>query len=180
MRGYAVTMAKLVALIRGVGGPTALRMADLRSALEDAGLTGVVTLQVAGNIVFDHDDRSTSTCAALVRRTVHQRFGHDLPVIVRTHQQLVDAEQRNPFVGTHESRLVMSVFLEGIPHPPIPLDPAAGGPDQFVVDGMEVFVRYAEAAGGSRLQTAWFEKRLGVLGTARNANTIAKLVHLTA
>lgn len=177
--GYAVAMSKWVALIRGVGGPTALRMADLRLALEGAGLSGVATLQVAGNVVFDQEDRSMTACAELVRRTVHRRFGHDLPVIVRSHEQLVDAERRNPFVGTHEGRLVMTVFLEVMTRPCAVLDPEAGMPDLFVVDGEEVFVRYASAVAGSKLQSAWFEKRLGAVGTARNANTVAKLVQLT-
>lgn len=177
---YAVAMSKWVALIRGVGGPTALRMADLRLALEDTGLTGVTTLQVAGNVVFDQEGRSAPACAELVRRTVYRTFGHDLPVIVRSHEQLVDAEQRNPYVGTHEGRLVMTVFLGSTTRSSDVLDPAAGAPDFFVVDGEEVFVRYATGVAGSKLQSAWFEKRLGVVGTARNANTVAKLVQLTA
>lgn len=155
-------------------------MADLRSALEDAGLTGVTTLQVAGNVVFDHDDRPAPAYAALVRRTVHQNFGHDLPVIIRSHDQLVDAERRNPFVGTQEGRLVMSIFLEEMPRPRGALDPSFGTPDLFVVDRTEVFVRYAAGVAGSKLSSARFEKMLGVVGTARNATTVAKLVELSA
>ena len=173
-------MSPSVALIRGVGGPTALRMPELRSALEDAGLTGVRTLQVAGNVVLDPGGRSAAACAELVRRTVHRSFGHDLPVIVRSHEELVDAERRNPFVGTQEGRWVLTVFLEAPPHLQQTPDPPAGSPDQFAVDGSEVFVRYADGVGTSRLQAAWFEKRLGVVGTARNANTVARLVELTA
>ncbi len=75
-------------------------MADLRSALEDAGLPGVRTLQVAGNVVSDHGDGPMTAYAQLVRRTVRRTFGHDLPVVVRSHQELLDAERRNPFVGT--------------------------------------------------------------------------------
>jgi uncharacterized protein (DUF1697 family) len=173
-------MARAVALIRGVGGPTALRMPDLRAALEDAGLQGVTTLQVAGNIVFEQDGRATSLCAALVRRTVFERFGHDLPVIVRSHEQLVDAERRNPFAGSQEGRWLLTVFLDRTPPERAVLDPDRGAPDVFAVDGAEVFVRYATAVAGSKLQTSWFEKGLGVVGTARNANTVAKLVQLSA
>lgn len=53
-------------------------------------------------------------------------------------------------------------------------------PEEALLDGREVFVRYPEGIGGSKLQAAWFEKRLGVTGTARNANTVAKLVALSA
>ncbi|MHA7178640.1 DUF1697 domain-containing protein [Arthrobacter sp. MDB2-24] len=97
-------MPRSAALIRGVGGPTAMRMAELRAALEDEGLEGVATSQVAGNIVFDPGERSTAACAALIRHTVCARFGHDLPVVIRSHEQLVDAERRNPFIGSQEGR----------------------------------------------------------------------------
>lgn len=173
-------MPRSVALIRGVGGPTALRMADLRSALEDNGLRAVATLQVAGNVVFDQGEHSVPMCADLVRRTVREKFGHDLPVIVRSHEQLVDAIRRNPFVGSQEGRWVMTVFLDELPLPQLVLDPSAGVPDLFAVDGAEVFVRYASGVAGSKLQPAWFEKQLGIVATARNANTVAKLVQLTA
>lgn len=173
-------MPKSVALIRGVGGPTALPMADLRSALEANGLRGVATLQVAGNVIFDRGEHSLPFCADLVRCTVREKFGHDLPVVVRSHEQLVDAVQRNPFIGSHEGRWVMTVFLHEAPRPQPVLDPGSGMPDVFVVDGAEVFVRYANGVAGAKLQAAWFERRLGVVGTARNSNTVAKLVQLTA
>lgn len=155
-------------------------MPDLRSALADNGLRGVTTLQVAGNVVFDQGERSMPTCAELIRHTVREEFGHDLPVITRSHGQLVDTLRRNPFIGSQEGRWVMTVFLDAAPHPRIVPDPAAGHPDVFAVDGSEVFVRYDSAVAGSKLQSGWFEKQLGVVGTARNANTVAKLVALTA
>jgi uncharacterized protein (DUF1697 family) len=55
-----------------------------------------------------------------------------------------------------------------------------GIPEEAMLDGREVFVRYPEGIGGSKLQAGWLEKRLGVTGTARNANTIAKLISLSA
>ncbi|MDQ1123073.1 hypothetical protein [Microbacterium trichothecenolyticum] len=55
-----------------------------------------------------------------------------------------------------------------------------GIPEHAVLGGREVFVHYPVGIGGSKLQAGWFEKRLGVVGTARNANTVAKLVAMTA
>lgn len=169
-----------MALLRGVGGPTALKMAPLRAALTDAGLAGVATLQVAGNIIFEPEARDSSETVRLIRRTVHDVFGHDLPVIVRTHEQLVGVVTRNPFSGTQEGRWVMTVFLEHPPDLGARVDTEVRGPDRFAVDGAEVFVRYEHGVAGSKLQSAWFERQLGVVGTARNANTIAKLLELSA
>ena len=175
-------MTKSVALIRGVGGKTAMKMADLKAALAAAGMAEMSTLQVAGNVVFDPASRTSSQWADFVHDVVHERFGFDLAVIVRSHDELVDLARRNPYHGTAEPKWVMTTVLTG------PVDPAKaaaidhsfGLPDEFVIDSAEIFTRYAAGVGVSKIHTTWFEKALGVVGTARNANTISKLIELTA
>lgn len=172
-------MTRTVALIRGVGGPTAMKMAALREVLASAGLSEVETLQVAGNVVLDAGGRSPAEIAATVRDAVRGAFGFDLPVLVRSHAELADTVARNPFADAAEGRWVQTVFLESAPAEPT-LTLPDGIPEEAVLDGREVFVRYPEGIGGSKLQAGWFEKRLGATGTARNANTIAKLVAMSA
>jgi len=173
-------MPRIVALLRGVGGPTALKMPALREVLASEGLGEVETLQVAGNIVLDDGGRSPGEIAGVIRGAVHTAFGFDLPVIARTHAELADAHARNPFAGAAEGRWVQTVFLAEPPAPEKKIVVPADYPEEALLDGREVFVRYPEGIGGSKLQAAWFEKRLGVTGTARNANTVAKLVALSA
>lgn len=172
-------MTRTVALFRGVGGPTALKMAALREVLASAGLGEVTTLQVAGNVVLDDAGRTHDEIAVVVREAVRAAFGHDLPVLVRSHAELVDASARNPFGDSPEGRWVQTVFLDAVPAV-ASLELPDGLAEEAVLDGREVFVRYPEGIGGSKLQAGWFEKRLGVTGTARNAHTIAKLVALSA
>jgi len=171
-------MTRFVAFIRGVGGPTALKMPALREVLASAGLGEVATLQVAGNIVLDEAGRAPDEAGRVIRDAVRKAFGFDLPVIVRTHAELADARARNPFADASEGRWVQTVFLDAAPV--VSLQVPDGIPEQAVLDGREVFVRYPEGIGGSKLQASWFEKRLRVTGTARNANTVAKLVALSA
>ncbi len=177
-RAYPRAMPRVVALIRGVGGPTALKMPALREVLASAGLGEVATLQVAGNVVLDDAGRSPAEIAMSVRGAVRQAFGFDLPVIVRTHAELADAHARNPFASDVEGRWVQTVFLDAAPS--VSLELPDDIPEEAVLDGREVFVRYPEGIGGSKLQAGWFEKRLGVVGTARNANTVAKLTAMSA
>ncbi len=171
-------MSRIVALIRGVGGPTALKMPALREALASVGLGEVETLQVAGNLVLDDGGRSPDDLAMVIRDTVRGAFGFDLPVIVRTHREFADARARNPWADAAEGRWVQTVFLDRAPTTPLELP--HGIPEEAVLDDREVFVRYPEGIGGSKLQAGWFEKRLGVVGTARNNNTVAKLIEMSA
>ena len=172
-------MPRTIALIRGVGGPTALKMPALREVLASAGLGEVDTLQVAGNVVLDGAGRAAHDVAQAIRDAVRGAFDFDLPVIVRTHAELVDSVTRNPYADAAEGRWVQTVFLDGRPASAALALPD-GIPEEAVLDGREVFVRYPEGIGGSKLQAGWFEKRLGVVGTARNANTIAKLIAMSA
>ncbi|MCM3500870.1 DUF1697 domain-containing protein [Microbacterium sp. P26] len=172
-------MPRSVALIRGVGGPTAMKMPALREALASAGLGEVETLQVAGNLVLEPGRRDSATIAKTVRTAVREGFGFDLPVIVRTHAELADAHARNPFASDPEGRWVQTVFLDQ-PAATATLELPAGAPEEVVVDGREVFVRYPDGIGRSKVQASYIEKRLGVIGTARNANTVAKLIEMSA
>jgi uncharacterized protein (DUF1697 family) len=177
---YGRNMPRTVALIRGVGGPTALKMAALREVLASAGLGKVDTLQVAGNIVLDDAGRSPGEIATLIRESVREAFGFDLPVIVRSYAELADARARNPFADAAEGRWVQTVFLAEPPVGGMTFEVPAHYPEEAVLDGREVFVRYPEGIGGSTLQAGWFEKHLGVIGTARNANTVSKLIEMSA
>jgi len=173
-------MSRSIALMRGVGGPTAMKMSALREVLASAGLGEVETLQVAGNIVLDDGGRSPGEIAGVVRDAVRDAFGFDLPVIVRSHAELADAHARNPFADAAEGRWVQTVFLDDPPPAGTTFEVPTQYPEQAVLDGREVFVRYPEGIGGSKLQAGWFEKRLGVTGTARNLNTVAALVAMSA
>lgn len=162
-----------------------MRMPALRETLHAAGLTDVATLQVAGNVVVDPGAHTPEGLAHVVRTAVLDSFGHDLPVLVRSHEELRALAERNPYLGTQESRWVLTMILDRIPDDDdvaAALDAAQGiaPEDAFTVDGRAVFLRYASGVGTSRLQGAWLERRLGVVGTARNANTIEKLIALTA
>lgn len=172
-------MRRTVALIRGVGGPTALKMPALREVLASAGLGEVATLQVAGNVVLDAAGRASDDIAQAIRGAVRGAFGFDLPVVVRTHEELVATVSRNPYADAAEGRWVQTVFLDRRPSSATLALPD-GIPEEAVLDGREVFVRYPDGIGGSKLQAGWFEKRLGVVGTARNANTVAKLIEMSA
>jgi uncharacterized protein (DUF1697 family) len=48
------------------------------------------------------------------------------------------------------------------------------------VSGREIFLRYPNGSGRSKLTLDWFERHLGASGTARNWRTVSTLLGLTA
>ena len=60
------------------------------------------------------------------------------------------------------------------------LDPDRSPPDAFRVRGREVYLHYPNGSGRSKLSGDYLERVLGVRATARNRNTVGKLLAMMA
>ena len=177
-------MPTYAALIRGVnvGGRAKLPMAALKAGLTELGFEDVVTYIQSGTAVFRAASRP-ATVAAAVERRILEDAGLAVTVMVRTHTELSRVAGRNPFLADdREPRQLHVLFLDAVPtrtavtH----LDPERSPPDRFHVDGQHVYLHHPGGVGRSRLSADYFERTLGVRATARNWNTVLKLVELTA
>jgi uncharacterized protein (DUF1697 family) len=52
------------------------------------------------------------------------------------------------------------------------------GPEEVEIVGQDAYITYPKGIGKSKLTNALLEKHLGVAGTARNWNTVTKLLAL--
>ena len=175
-------MTRWVALLRGinVGATNRIAMAKLRSALETLGLQDVVTYVQSGNVVFG-SSAARGTVTADLERRIAEVFGASVAVLLRTEAELAGIAARNPWLEKEDDRKKLHVvFLDTAPRAAAvaKLDPERSPPDEFVVDGSEIFVRYPNGSGRSKLTLDYFEPRLGVRATARNWNTVLKLLEL--
>ena len=183
MAAYSQTMATYAALIRGInlGGHSRLAMPALRAGLAELGFEDVVTYIQTGNAVFRTRHRKAGIAAAIERR-IHADSGLTVTVMLRTPPQLDRIAKRNPFVAdAREPRHLHVLFLDKTPAKTAvrKLDPDRSPPDRFHVDGQQIYLHHPNGLGRSRLSADYFEKTLGVRGTARNWNTVLKLVELT-
>lgn len=176
-------MSRVAALLRGVnlGGRARVPMAELKAALEEAGLMEVVTYVQSGNVVFaagpkDRDD------ARLVADVISQRFGLDITVITRSARQLAAISKAHP-LGREDATPIQLhvVFLEDRPDTDAvaALEPDRFPPDRFEVAGREIYVEFPNGQGRSKLGLDYFEKTLGIRGTMRNWNTVNRLAEMT-
>lgn len=82
-------MPSYVAFLRAVNvGGRFVKMAELRSALERAGFTGVETHIQSGNVLVRSGRRSTGAVASEMAGVLGGFAGFDVPCIVRTPAQL--------------------------------------------------------------------------------------------
>ncbi len=177
-------MARYVALLRGinVGGARKLPMAELASLLGALGLEDVVTYIQSGNVVFRVPDGDPAKLAPSIEQAIERDTGLDVAVLLRAPAELARVVRSNPF---HDDDGAVSklqvVFLDRKPVQAAVarLDPNRSPPDEFRVQGAEVYVRYPNGSGRSKLTLDYFERTLRVRATARNWNTVLKLLALT-
>jgi uncharacterized protein (DUF1697 family) len=168
-------------LLRGinVGGHNKVPMAELRAALTDDGFRDVATYIASGNVVV----RGDSCEPERIGRLLADRFGLDLTVVVRSADQIRSAAEANPFPeAADEPRFLYCCFTET----PVDDDALADfdherfAPDRLAVAGGEVYAHYADGMGRSKLTNAVIDRAIGCASTARNWNTVLKLVEMVA
>jgi len=168
-------MNTFVALLRAVnvGGTGKLAMSALKMICTELGFTRVETYIASGNVVFDC--RST---AATVKSQLEQRLlrlaGRPVGVVIRSAAELRGVRDANPFPD-REPAHVYACFLDAKP-PAAVLDEVRGRTMELIgVGKREIYVYYPFGMGKSRLRIP-----AASAGTARNMNTVARLVAMTA
>jgi len=87
-------MPRQIALLRGVnvGGKKKVAMAKLRALTEELGYRDVRTYVNSGNVVFSGRRRS----AKHLESALAEAFGFDVPVVLRTRDELAAVLEANP------------------------------------------------------------------------------------
>ena len=162
-----------IALLRAVnvGGTGKLPMADLRSLCEAAGFSNVKTYIASGNVLLSTDLSATDIKAELEKRLADYA-GKPVGVIVRTVDEMADIVASNPFQDQPPQK-TLTIFLDEAP----PRDALEGAIGQAVEEmrlgKREIFVFYPDGQGRSKLKIPAAQA-----GTARNMNTIRKIVEM--
>ena len=172
-------MATYVILFRGVGGPTQLPTGPLRAALAEAGFGSVATCINSGNAVLT-SDRPAEGVLAEIAGICAGRFGFKKDIHARTGGEWAELIARNPFPeATGAPTTLHAAVLAAEPEPDRieALRALAEGGDRIAVLGRVAYLHTPGGFGRSRLATR-FDKGLGVANTARNWNTVLKLMDL--
>lgn len=173
-----------VALLRGinVGGKHKLPMKDLTELFAAGKCKDVRTYIQSGNVVFCAPPGSVKTLAAALEKKIEARFGFPAPIVIRSHDQLAQIVQVNPFLSRSGSeKMLHVVFLADEPSAEAigKLDPQRSPGDEFRVVGSEIFLYLPNGAGNSKLTNAYFDSKLRTISTGRNWATVLKLLQMT-
>lgn len=184
--GQSGGMARLVALLRGINlGPhNRIAMPQLRAALADAGFEDVRTLLQSGNVVLG-GDAPPDQVARACEKQISVRFGLDIVVIVRTDGELAEIVRRDPFgSAASDPKRYQVTFLAHAPDRELvaelnrKIDLATGPSERTVLLGREIYAWHPDGLGRSKLAALLAGRSLGVPATARNWNTVTRLLEM--
>ena len=147
-------------------------MADLKALCAEAGFAAVRTYIASGNAILE-SRMSAPRIKATLESALEERLGKPIGVHVRSASELADVLARNPFPRKAPDR-TMAVFLERALGSDARDEMRGWRKEEVRLSGRELFVHYPDGQGRSRLIIPQAKS-----GTARNMNTIAKLVELS-
>ena len=161
-------------LLRAVNlGPNnKISMAALKDLLRRHGYQDVATYLQSGNVVASGDVNARD-----IEKLIEAEFGHHIDVLTRSHDELEKIVEANPFPQHADQGSKLAVaFCDKAPTTKIDKD--AYPPDEIIVKGKNIYFWFPAGMGRSKLSLA-FGKKLGVIATVRNWNSVLKLTELT-
>lgn len=177
-------MTTWIAFLRGinVGANRRVPMAGLRAALEAIDLHDVRTYIVSGNVLFGSARTDRAALTAEIEAAIEGRFGFAVAVVLRTADEVRATLAEDPFPdgSAADPAHRYAIFLSADPAPDrlAAIDPMAVAPDVFAAGDRVVHAWYRNGLQASKLAGSLTDRGLGVTATARNWNTVRKLVEL--
>jgi len=176
---------RYIALLRGinVGGKTLIRMADLRTCVEQVGLEDVSTFIASGNVLFESATRDAAKLETTIERAIEQRFELPVKVVVldrAAYGRIVKAIPKS-WVGDESVRANVAFVRRGTDAKQVvrDLDPDPAVEEVKPINGAILWATKRDAVNRSVMR-----KLIGGAAykelTVRNLNTALKLHELLA
>lgn len=168
-------MKSHIALLRAVnvGGTGKLPMAELKLMCEELGFSEVRTYIASGNVIFKNSLSAEKT-RQLLEEKLHAYAGKPVGVIIVSPTEMQAVLNNNPFKECAPNRTV-AIFLNEAPPSDCIAQAKHHNNEEIVVSDKLIYVHYGDGMASSKLLLPAAKN-----GTARNMNTVAKLVALTS
>ncbi|MGH9174327.1 MAG: DUF1697 domain-containing protein [Vicinamibacterales bacterium] len=175
-------VTRYIAFLRAinVGGRT-VKMDELRRLFEELGLANVATVIASGNVVFEASATDPSELEQRIVDHLERWLGYRVDTFVRTASELAEIAAYRPFPAAELEADGATLFITFLA---APLDAArqqaivalGTGTDSFHVHGRELYWLRRGRLSDSTISGATLEKVGKTVATARNANTIHRIV----
>jgi len=176
-------MPVFLSMLRGVnvGGHNQIKMDALRDLYVSLKLENPQTYVQSGNVVFCAKEKNEAQLARKIQDAIEKKFGFRPEVILRTTEEMKKALAANPFARRNlDPAKVHITFLAA--EPPVDakavIDSLKHHPEELHLIGRELYLYFPNGAGKSKLPWSQVEKLFHVTGTARNLNSVTKMLEI--
>jgi uncharacterized protein (DUF1697 family) len=165
-----------------VGGRNRVAMADLRALVSSLGFDDVTTYVQSGNVVF-RGTGSSRQVGARIADQITAELGLSVAVLVRNRRELRAILAGNPYADADaEPTLHHVTLLAEAPEPErvakLADQDGRFGEDHCQVVGKDAYLYCPGGYGNTKLNNAYLERNLGVVGTTRNWRTLVTLAEM--
>ena len=168
-------MARYVALLRAINvGKHIIKMEKLRALFEELGFGNVETFIASGQVIFETGATDTINVEAKIEKHLRAALGYDVATFIRTPAQLRKVSK----LARNDGRMLYVFFTRKKPGKAAieKLATYQNDVDEFEVHGTEIFWYCRTTLSASKFTGALLEKIIGMPATARNVNTVHRLV----
>lgn len=177
-------MTTHLALLRGinVSGHNMIKMDALKTTLENIGFQNVQTYIQSGNVFVETEEESPAKVGFLIKQEIFKVFGHEVPVVVIGKDDLEACFRNNSFLKEKDMDLkklyvaFVSIALRSDNINDLKMSQVK--PDEATIDANRIYIKYAVGAGKTRFDQKYIEKKLNVIATIRNWNTVTQLLKI--
>jgi uncharacterized protein (DUF1697 family) len=174
-------MSTYISLLRGinVGAQKRLSMETLREIYNELGFDNIRTYVQSGNVIFESMEQNRSDLTDRIESQIEYTCGYHVEVFIRQADEIQRILTSNPFLTDRNedpAKLHMTFYYQA---PALPmlnkLTAPRGTTDEFALAEMAVYLFCPNGYGKSKLSNSFFERKLGILATTRNWNTVNAL-----
>jgi uncharacterized protein (DUF1697 family) len=159
-----------------------IKMDTLKNLLENAGFQNVRTYIQTGNVFIDSEEDQAASVGFKIKQEIFKVLGLDVPVVMISKSDLQACFTNNSFAMEKEcdfKKLYVAFVSKELQGSAInDLKISQFKPDEAQIDGNRIYIKYAIGAGNTRLDQKYIEKKLNVIATIRNWNTVINLLAL--
>ena len=176
-------MNTFIVLLKGinVGGHKKVPMSELRELLSKAGFKNVKTYIQSGNIILQSSEKKQINIEETIKKSILDHFGFEVSVLAKTRSDLKRIFDHSPFSEEKKQKSYFTMLHD------TPDDELVKIASEKVYDGEEykiiedcIYFYCAKGYGQAKFNMSLLERKLNTFATARNYNTMVKLLSLSA
>jgi uncharacterized protein (DUF1697 family) len=175
-------MPVLISMLRGinVGSHNRIKMDALQALYKSLNFENPRTYVQSGNVIFRTKEKNVPALAKKIQNAIERTFKCRPEVILRTTDELRAVIAATPFAGRpdlHPGKILVT-FLATEPgtQAQASLLSLKSYPEEIHLKGRELYIYFPDGAGKSKLPWSKVEKLFQTAGTARNWNSVTKML----